>query len=1002
MDKFLPSIKHKYKDRLINREKQWPPCHSNKLVRLELVERKKGAGYSDNIQRGSDDKTVERTTLSYGDMFKVESGKKPVRKVLVEGDAGIGKTTLSVSISEDWSCEKLYQEFELVLLLPLRYKKVVSAGSLPELLKLLHPSADVCKSVASYLEEEEAKKVLVIADGWDELSESERQEGSFLYELLFETFPLMSVVVTSRPSASAPLHRLPCFDRFVEINGFGNDDIKEYIHCEFSTDHEKACRLLEQLEDNPLVESVCSVPLNCAIVCHLWRTSEEVLPSSMTQIYKKMILNVILRNMHKKDSFKSVLGLPNFDALPKELQQSFRLLCQFAFKALKENQIVFSQQELVEFFPEGLALDEKILCFGLLQSAETVLETGHGVSFHFLHLTFMEYLAALYLSKQLQRTLLGVNNQTEFDKIIKLLGYNFRGTNCFNIVWMFSFGIIFSGCKLERKDMHIKVLQYVSLEGYNRLCLCHCAFESQNYSIVHEVIQYLQKQPSVMSLSQEGIWYESNFGYLRTAYDFEAVLYVMANMEECSDMVLDLSRCHVKENQIRRLTNILASKQRKLKVAKLSLSGCKLTGGCVKDLFHRASAAFKPEIDLIKSCSIPRKGVSLLDMSYNPIGASEMQSLEKVVCDHVYSNLNYLSLKGCLTCDVDTKSIADTNATSLTTFIEALSTNCPHIHTLNLSSNNLGVAGASVVAKGVSRFKMYLHVPYYPGPFFQLYLDDNSFNDEGFKAFIDNLDGRYMFRDLSLRGNSIHAAGVSYLVESFCSRSYPFHKYHGIHLCDNPLGLEGAIAVGKMLSSSHCQFENIDLCRCKLTTSGSAFSNTDSVSHTSSMSSESTFIDIGKQLCQMPQNKTVIHLDLSGNCFSGEGIHVLLGIIHQCSCLEYLQCEDCEITSDDLILLLNKTINLKKLVYWKLNKNQIKDSGVSALIDHLQLLFNIKNCYSTSYRFDISLWGNPVSKEMMRKLDEELNRIRKTVSYLDLIIKYNYLSYQTMHGVYLI
>ena len=238
MDRFLPSIKQKYKDRLINREKQWPPCHSNKLVRLELVEREKGKGYCDNRQRGSDDKTFKRTPLAYGDLFKVESGKKPVRKVLVEGDAGIGKTTLSVSISEDWSCEKLFQEYELVLLLPLRHKKVASASSLPELLKLLHPSADVCKSVASYLEEEEAKKVLVIADGWDELSESEQHERSFLYELLFETFPLMSVVVTSRPSASTPLHRLPCIDRFVEINGFGKDDIKEYIHCEFNSEHE--------------------------------------------------------------------------------------------------------------------------------------------------------------------------------------------------------------------------------------------------------------------------------------------------------------------------------------------------------------------------------------------------------------------------------------------------------------------------------------------------------------------------------------------------------------------------------------------------------------------------------------------------------------------------------------------------------------------------------------------------------------------------------------------
>ena len=50
-------------------------------------------------------------------------GKKPVRKVLVEGDAGIGKTTLCTSVSEDWANGKLFQQFELLLLLPLRQKK---------------------------------------------------------------------------------------------------------------------------------------------------------------------------------------------------------------------------------------------------------------------------------------------------------------------------------------------------------------------------------------------------------------------------------------------------------------------------------------------------------------------------------------------------------------------------------------------------------------------------------------------------------------------------------------------------------------------------------------------------------------------------------------------------------------------------------------------------------------------------------------------------------------
>ena len=976
MDIFLPSIKQKYKDRLINREKQWPLCHSNKLVRLELVEREKGKGYCDNRQRGSDDKTVKRTSLAYGDLFKVESGKRPVRKILVEGDAGIGKTTLSVSISEDWSCEKLFKEFELVLLLPLRHKKVASAGSLPELLKLLHPSSDVCKSVASYLEKEEAKKVLVIADGWDELSESERQEGSFLYELLFETFPFMSVVVTSRPSASAPLHRLSCIDRFVEINGFGKDDIKEYIHCEFSSEHEKACRLLERLEDNPLVESVCSVPLNCAIVCHLWRISEEALPFTMTQLYTKIILNVIFRNIRKIDSITNVVSLPSFKALPNELQQSFRLLCKFAFEALKNNQIVFSQEELVKFFPEGLALDEKILCFGLLQCAETVLETGFGVSFHFLHLTFMEYLAALHLSGQPQSTLLDIFS----GKVSDPFGFQFDFSNSrFNIMWRFFFGISFSGLKDGTEDIRTNALEYVR-KNNKGVSLCHYAFESQNYIISRETAQLLQNRM---------YWFEKSYCNIQTAHDFSAVLHVMAEMERCTSCIrLLIGHCGVKENQIRRLTDILAGKQGKLRIVELDLSGNKLTGDCVIDLFHRASAAFKPDEDYDHGGDLSpyfairlsiNTGLTHINLSDIPLGASKLELLKNFVCHKIFPSLGKLSLTKCFTSD------ADTNDTSLTTFIEALFNNCPHLWNLDLSSNNLGVAGASAVAKGLSKCFHVTDDSRDDFGEFELWLDDCSLGDEGLKAFVSNLDGVYNINELSFCSNSIHADGISYLTKAV--RSKKIKLYIGtISLNYNSLELEGIVAVHKMLSCGHSQFDGAELSRCEVTAAKSSFSN----SLGNSMSSETAIIKAGQQLCQMPKNNTTTHLDLSGNSFTGEGIHILIGIMHQCVSLEGLFCNNCGITSDDLILLLDKLCRLKtpssnfcnRLSMWDLSNNIIDDRGALALINYVSSLFEYDGI-----RFDTFgpvIDGNPVSIETSERLYGKVERIMQLkVSYSD-------------------
>jgi hypothetical protein len=115
----------------------------------------------------------------------------------------------------------------------------------------------------------------------------------------------------------------------------------------------------------------------------------------MTELYRKIILLLILRNIRKIDAYSSVLSLHTFDALPADLQRSWWLLCEFAFQAFKKDQLIFSLEELKALFPEGLASDKRISCFGLLQSAESI---GFGISFHFLHLTFQEYLAALHLA----------------------------------------------------------------------------------------------------------------------------------------------------------------------------------------------------------------------------------------------------------------------------------------------------------------------------------------------------------------------------------------------------------------------------------------------------------------------------------------------------------------------------------------------------------------------------------------------------------------------------
>ena len=682
---FVNNIKKKYKGRRLIHGEQLLRCRSEKLVRLELVERER---LQPSEQRGSGDNRVIRTPLAYADLFKVESGKKEVKTILIDGDAGIGKSTFCTSISEKWANGEIFQEFELVLLLPLREQEVASAGSLLDLLKVLHPSNKICELVKEYFEEDEGK-FLVIADGWDELNEEKRKEGLFLYKFLFGAkYSSISTVVTSRPFASAPLHRRTCIDRFAEIRGFDKEHIEEYINSEF--DKKKASQLLEKLESNPLIESICSVPLNCVIICHLWRKLEGDLPTTMTRLYTVIILNIINRNIRRDSADENTLNLQTFDDIPETLQESWWLLCEFAFQTLKKDQLVFSDKELKHIFPQVLSSGNDTLCFGLLQSSVASLVVGCGRSYHFLHLTFQEYLAALYLVKQecSQITVANslISRLTTLFKVPMEQDFDSDGESDSIVLWFF-FGIVYA-FEIFQSSIGQRVLTALThLDKHHsphKLVLCHWAFEAHNEQFVHIVANRLY-----------GCYPCPN-----TIHGFAVVVYVIANTPECTDASISLCGCNLHDSHIMTLTDALASKDGKLQVKELDLRKSELTDRGITDLFHRASAAFQSLecldlggsrvsyriggkcIDLI--LAILAKSLNKVKFSFgdNPLEVPSLTLFRDALCHHQLSSLTELSLTGSLSSNVDKNA----------EFVLALS-HCRGLRNLNLSQNNLHAPG---------------------------------------------------------------------------------------------------------------------------------------------------------------------------------------------------------------------------------------------------------------------------------------------------------------------
>ena len=920
MEKFVASLKKKYKERLLNCAKQWPPVSVEKLVNLQLVEAKKKEGFRAGLpQHGANDDKVKRTPILHGNLFKVEKEKKPARKLIVEGNAGIGKTTLCTMLTEEWANGKIFTQFDCVLLLPLRERSVSTATTLPQLFKLFHSSERIRTSVIEELEEREGEGVLIIADGWDELDQENRLDSSFLYTFLFgNIFPFLSILLTSRPSASADLHDLPTVDRLVEVVGFNEENVKQYIESEFEECPEKASSLIEQLENNPVIQSVCSVPLNCAIICYLWQTFESGLPTTLTELYTHIVLNIIFRNIRKTNPVTSLIALESFDDIPAANQKMFWSTCAFAYNCLLEDQLVFPERKVASTLPQVLDSSDMFLCLGLLQCARSLLPVGQGLSFHFVHLTIQEFLAALHL--------VTLPNEEKL-KVCEAHAMSSR----FDMVWRFVFGL---GCKKERSysrkvvclndevvDIFFTIISkdsdYKDIKNQKqmnrKLMLCHCSMESSDDSVCSKSANQINGQ-----------FEEYLVSIAHNPQDCIAVFHVLRRTLFCSGVILRLTYCGLNDKLLKDVAYIFSSAGSNLQVKELRIGGNKLTDKGIADLLYRASASLSSLETLSFSFTQSSSGtvdiIPLLSsfhcltdlfMSDSPLGVSGIQCLEAAIQIGTFVNLESLRLPNTLTDD------ADINGALLATLLPSIASHCPHLKHLNLSRNNLGVPGASAVGELITNSRSKL--------------------------------------ELDLSATNINAKAVAALFPSSrhsepCCLSY-------LNLNKNPIGYDGLLAIYRMLRSSTCWFLKLgDIDLTTLVTTEY---------HNFLLPNTTNVLSLGPSF-----ESRLTYLIFHSNNFSGDKVLILAECVRVCMSLTSLSCWNCSLTSSEVAALLDhlkhsgvshKNLNLE---WWDLSNNSIDDEGVNALIESIPKLF--------PSLVDVFLDGNPVSDEAKRRLKKTL------------------------------
>ena len=254
-----------------------------------------------------------------------------------------------------------------------------------------HVDQDLQKSVAKDVLVREGKGVLFILDGYDELPNELRCE-SFLLELASgQVYPKCCVLITSRPSATKHLYVACLPQRHVEILGFTQESVSSYAASIF-TKPEVLEDFLSYISasENPAINSLMYIPLNAAIIVHIFKTSKRKgcpIPKTLTEVYTQLCLTLLQRHLENIDPLNAPT-MNHFSSLPGNYRTDFNRLSKLAFEQFEQNRIVF--------YSDDIPQESVFVHFGMLDSVPP-LHGGGGVSYNFLHLTVQEFLAAYHI-----------------------------------------------------------------------------------------------------------------------------------------------------------------------------------------------------------------------------------------------------------------------------------------------------------------------------------------------------------------------------------------------------------------------------------------------------------------------------------------------------------------------------------------------------------------------------------------------------------------------------